>query len=96
MISTPVPFFEEIASTLHLLPPEDHQETFNLKKLAKLVESERFQVLEAEKFMMSPVGFPAELTIEKVMKLPRKVILCELCVSACPERSRRVLPRPND
>jgi ubiquinone/menaquinone biosynthesis C-methylase UbiE len=68
VISTPVPFFEEIASTLHLLPPEDHQETFNLKKLAKLVESQRFQVLEAEKFMMSPVGFPAELKIEKVMK----------------------------
>lgn len=46
----------------------DHQETFNLKKLAKLAKSERFQVLEAEKFMMSPVGFPAELKIEKLMK----------------------------
>jgi ubiquinone/menaquinone biosynthesis C-methylase UbiE len=68
IISTPVPFFEEIASTLRLLPPEDHQETFNLKKLAKLVESQNFQLLEAEKFMMSPVGFPAELAIEKNLK----------------------------
>ena len=68
VISTPVPFFEEIASKLGFLKEDDHQETFTLKKMAQLMVSSRFHLLEAEKFMMSPVGFPAEQKLEKLMK----------------------------
>jgi hypothetical protein len=63
-----VPLFEEIASKLGFLKEDDHQETFNLPKLTSLVASKSFEILESEKFMMSPVGFPAELKIERVMK----------------------------
>jgi len=68
IITTPVPVFEEVASHLGFLKEDDHQETFNLKKIAALVMSKNFELLEAEKFMMSPIGFPAEVGIEKVMK----------------------------
>jgi len=68
VITTPVPLFEEIATKLGFLKEDDHQETFNLKTLAKLVSIHKFDILEAEKFMMSPIGFPAELSIERWMK----------------------------
>jgi ubiquinone/menaquinone biosynthesis C-methylase UbiE len=68
VITTPVPLFEEIATKLGFLKEDDHQETFNLKTLTKLISIHKFDILESEKFMMSPVGFPAELSIEKWMK----------------------------
>jgi ubiquinone/menaquinone biosynthesis C-methylase UbiE len=68
IVTTPVPVFEEIASKLGFLKEDDHQETFDLKKLRALIAGKKFEILEAEKFMMSPVGFPAELRIERIMK----------------------------
>lgn len=68
VLTTPDPFFEEIASRLGFLSEDDHQETFPLEKLANLLASQEFQILEAEKFMMSPIGFPAEVPIERIMK----------------------------
>jgi ubiquinone/menaquinone biosynthesis C-methylase UbiE len=68
IITTPVPLFEEIASKMGFLKEEDHQETFNLNKLSSLVTSCKFRLLEAQKFMMSPVGFPGELHIEKALR----------------------------
>jgi ubiquinone/menaquinone biosynthesis C-methylase UbiE len=68
IVTTPVPLFEEIATKLGFLKEDDHQETFDLKKLRALVAARQFEILEAEKFMMSPVGFPAELGIERIMK----------------------------
>jgi ubiquinone/menaquinone biosynthesis C-methylase UbiE len=68
VITTPVPLFEEFASHLGFLKEDDHQETFNIKKLASLASSQKFEILEAQKFMMSPVGFPGEIKIESVMR----------------------------
>jgi ubiquinone/menaquinone biosynthesis C-methylase UbiE len=68
VITTPVPLFEEIATKFGFLKEDDHQETFNLKTLTKLISEHRFNILESEKFMMSPVGFPAEISIERWMK----------------------------
>ena len=68
IVTTPVPLFEEIASKLGFLKEDDHQETFDLKKLRALIAGKKFEILEAEKFMMSPIGFPAELRIEWIMK----------------------------
>ena len=68
ILTTPVPLFEEFASKLGFLKEDDHQETFPLKKLAALVAGKGFQLLEAEKFMMSPIGFPAERMIEKMIR----------------------------
>src|SRR5688572_25507194 len=68
IVTTPVPLFEEMASKLGFLKEDDHQETFDLKKLRALIAAKQFDILEAEKFMMSPVGFPAELSIERILK----------------------------
>ena len=68
VLTTPVPVFEEFASKLGFLKEDDHQETFRLEQLRELVVSTGFTVLVAEKFMMSPVGFPGEQSVEKWMK----------------------------
>ena len=69
IVTTPDPFFEHIATKIGHLEDEQHNETFNLSKLKSLFEAQGFTVVKAKKFMMSPIGFPCELTIEKIMKL---------------------------
>jgi len=68
IITTPDPFFEHIATMIGHLKDDDHNETFNLSKLKFLFENQQLAVLVAEKFMMSPIGFPYELVIEKIVK----------------------------
>jgi len=68
IITTPDPFFECIATKLRYLKEEHHQKTFRLSELKPLFESQGFKILKAEKFMMSPIGFPHEIEIEKIMK----------------------------
>jgi hypothetical protein len=36
--------------------------------MVELLKAHGLHLIEAEKFMMSPVGFPAEQTVEKWMK----------------------------
>ena len=38
----------------------------NLKQLSQMARENQFEVVEAKKFMFSPIGFPAEKTIEKI------------------------------
>ena len=52
IITTPDPFFEQIATKVGHLKEDDHNETFNLKKLDILFQFYGFDILEAEKFMM--------------------------------------------
>ncbi len=83
VVTTPVPLFEEVASKLGFLKEDDHQETFDLKKLTALIAGKHFEILEAEKFMMSPVGFPAELRIERMIKkIGLRAILLNQLVAA--------------
>lgn len=69
IVTTPDPFFELIATKIGHIKDEQHNETFNLKELRYLFEAQRFVVVEEEKFMMSPVGFPFEMQLENIMKL---------------------------
>jgi SAM-dependent methyltransferase len=66
VLTTPAPLMEDIASRLGILKDPDHYETYNLRQLRAMAEAEGLQVLEARKFMFSPVGFPAEEVIERV------------------------------
>lgn len=68
ILTTPEPFFDKIAE---LISKEEshHLEKFGLKKIKNYFQKVNFQILYAEKFMMSPIGFPAELKIEKIIKL---------------------------
>ena len=55
-----------MASALGILKEAGHHETLNLKKLRNLATSNGFTIAEAKHFMFSPIGFPAEKTIEKI------------------------------
>jgi ubiquinone/menaquinone biosynthesis C-methylase UbiE len=67
VMTTPQPTMERISSAIGLLKEAGHQETLNLKQLESMFVGEGFEVLEKRKFMFSPVGFPAEKTIERIM-----------------------------
>jgi len=83
IITTPDPFFEHIAAIVGHLKDDDHNETFNLAKLKFFFNKQGFTVLVAEKFMMSPIGFPYELVVERIMKSIglRFLLLNQLIVS---------------
>jgi len=66
ILTTPDPLMEYVASVIGLLKDAGHQRTFKLKELGELTQASGFEVLEARKFMFSPVGFPAEKRIEKI------------------------------
>jgi len=66
IITTPAPFMEKISSAIGLLKEAGHHMTLNLKQLKQMAEKAGFEVMEASKFMFSPIGFPAEKTIEKI------------------------------
>lgn len=68
IITTPVPFWDKIARKTGLLKEKGHQKTFSLSALKALLTSQDFKILKAEKFMFSPVGFPGEEKIERILK----------------------------
>ncbi|NJN68000.1 MAG: methyltransferase domain-containing protein [Chloroflexaceae bacterium] len=68
VMTTPDPLMEKISSRIGLLKEAGHQETLNLSQLCERSEAAGFQVVEAKKFMFSPVGFPAEKLIERGMR----------------------------
>lgn len=66
--TTPDPFFDKIAELIGHIEKEIHQETFTMKKLKKYLEKVNFQILKTKRFMISPIGFPFELKIEKIIR----------------------------
>ena len=69
ILTTPVPFFDKIYAFFQPKERELHHKLFTLRELKVVLKKCSFQVVCAEKFMMSPIGFPFELQIEKLMKL---------------------------
>jgi 2-polyprenyl-3-methyl-5-hydroxy-6-metoxy-1,4-benzoquinol methylase len=69
VLTTPDPMMEQISSAIGLLKEAGHQKTFTLAELSQLAQETGFSVLEAKKFMFSPVGFPAEKQIERGLRL---------------------------
>jgi len=87
IITTPDPFFEQIATRLKMLPQEQHHEVMNLDSLKKLVRTSGMEVIAAEKFMLSPIGFPFELFWERLicrLGLGR-LLLNQIVVGRCSE-----------
>ncbi len=68
ILTTPVPFFDTIASLIGHVKGEDHNEKFTIKSLARLLTNAGLEVVEARRFMVSPVGFPVELFIEGFLR----------------------------
>ncbi len=68
ILTSPVPFWESVATKIGHLKREDHYKTFNLSELRLLFLSQGFKIIKTEKFMISPIGFPFEPKIERLMK----------------------------
>lgn len=66
VLTTPDPFMEMISSRVGLLKEAGHQRTFKLGQLAKMIEENGFALVEAKKFMFSPIGFPGERMLERI------------------------------
>ncbi|HHT9136273.1 MAG TPA: class I SAM-dependent methyltransferase [Candidatus Wunengus sp. YC60] len=71
IMTTPHPFWERFATHIGHLKEEEHHELVTLNKLKSLFDTAGFEIANAQKFMISPVGMPFELTLEKIMKLCR-------------------------
>jgi len=71
IVTTPHPFWEGIATNIGHLKGEEHHELITLKKLIPLFNTTGFDVVNAEQFMISPIGMPFELTLEKILKFFR-------------------------
>lgn len=68
IITTPDPFWESVATRVGHLEDDQHLELFTLEKLEYLFKNNGFQVVECCKFMLSPIGLPMELTLEKILR----------------------------
>ncbi|OUU19471.1 MAG: hypothetical protein CBB97_19340 [Candidatus Endolissoclinum sp. TMED37] len=68
IITAPDPFWENIATKVGHFKDGQHNEVPNLQRLTKRVTNAGMDVLKAEKFMLSPVGMPAEISIERFFR----------------------------
>jgi len=68
VLTAPDPFWEHVATLVGHLADEQHHEVMNLARLAALCEGAGLRVAEASKFMLSPVGMPCELAVERLVR----------------------------
>ena len=66
IITSPHPFWEKISHVLGMLRGA-HQSVMSPEKMLKLCEGAGFNALEHKGFMISPVGMPGELYIERLI-----------------------------
>ena len=69
IVTCPDPFWESVATRVGHLRAEQHHWVANLDELTEMAQQCGLKVLEADKFMISPVGIPFELTIESIRKV---------------------------
>ncbi len=65
ILTSPDPFWERLAVLIGHLKRGQHQMVMNLKQLRGLALECGFTVLKTQKFMLSPIGMPFELILEK-------------------------------
>ena len=68
ILTTPVPFFDRISGLIGHTDQSLHVRRFTLHELDLLCRRAGLGTLRAEKFMMSPVGFVLEESIEPIMR----------------------------
>jgi len=68
VLTAPDPFWEHLATLVGHLADEQHHEVMNLERLVALCEDGGLRVVEASKFMLSPVGLPFELAVERLVR----------------------------
>ena len=67
ILTTPHPFWEHLAGRLGMIKGE-HSSVMGLRALRELGRAAGFRILEEKGFMFSPVGFPGELLVERLLR----------------------------
>ena len=70
-VTTPHPFWERVAVLVGHEAAEEHCTEFHLAQLADLFQAVGFEVLEMRRFMLSPIGLPAEMQVEALVRFMR-------------------------
>ena len=70
-LTSPHPFWERLATRVGHLDGEQHQHVLDLSALSRFARAAGLEVLEAERFMLSPVGMPFEFAVEKALRALR-------------------------
>lgn len=68
ILTSPDPVWEHLATLFGHLKRNQHKTVMNLKQLHNLALVNGFSVLKMQKFMLSPVGLPFELILEKFIR----------------------------
>jgi ubiquinone/menaquinone biosynthesis C-methylase UbiE len=68
ILTTPDPFWERVATKVGHLKGDRHNRLFTLQELTALINDNGLSVLEAYKFMISPVGLPKERAVENFIR----------------------------
>jgi ubiquinone/menaquinone biosynthesis C-methylase UbiE len=68
ILTTPHPLWDRIAGALGMIRGT-HQSTMSVRTLIELCEKENLGILKNKGFMISPIGFPGELLIEKLLSI---------------------------
>ncbi len=68
VITTPHPFWEELATLVGHLPDEQHHETMTIERLTQLCEGAGLDPVGTKRFMLSPVGLPLEEGVEHFVR----------------------------
>jgi SAM-dependent methyltransferase len=72
VLTAPSPAMERIATAVGLLDEDGaHNVMLGLEELGDLAEQSGLTVVEARKFMLSPIGLPAEETLERLLTFLR-------------------------
>ena len=71
IVTTPHPFWGRDCYVYWPFKKEEHHELITLMKLISLFNTAGFEIVNAEQFMISPIGMPFELTLEKILKFFR-------------------------
>jgi len=68
ILTSPDPLWECLATRIGHLEGRQHNKVMTLRQLSELATKSGFAILKTQKFMLSPVGLPFELSIEKCMR----------------------------
>lgn len=68
ILTSPVPFWEKLATKVGHLKDEQHCNVMNMRELIPLLQEAGYEVVESRKFMLSPVGLPFEILIESTIR----------------------------
>ncbi len=65
ILTCPHPLWESVAGNFGLLNRDDHHRSFDIYELEKMLEESDLKAIEVKRFMLSPIGLPFELKVER-------------------------------